>query len=189
MALYGQSRDVCCVFVIGYIFSTKYNSSDLLCLQLAGCVAITGLMDSYSNIFKILSDFNNNKIINYYLTLPIKSNFIFIKIATFFLLSFLYNSISVILIGKLLLWNHFSILKIKFLKLGLILLFSNTFYAFLSLFIVILIGNINKISSLWTRIVFPLWYLGGFQFKWIDIYNFSHNLGYVFLLNPIIYIT
>lgn len=179
----------CSIFIIGYIFSSKYNNSDLLSLQLAGCVAITGLMDSYGNVFKILSDFNNNKVINYYLTLPIKSIFIFIKIATTFLISFLYNSIIVIIMGKIILWNNFSLSSISIFKLFLILLLSNTFYSFLSLFIVVLIGNINKIASLWTRIVFPMWYLGGFQFKWIDIYNFSKYIGYIFLLNPIIYIT
>ncbi len=47
----------------------------------------------------------------------------------------------------------------------------------------------SKIGSMWIRVVFPLWMLGGFQFTWEMMYAKSPVLAYILLLNPFLYTT
>jgi ABC-2 type transport system permease protein len=43
------------------------------------------------------------------------------------------------------------------------------------------------ISWIWSRVVNPLFMLGGFFYSWGSIYKVSHIFGYVNLLNPLLY--
>jgi ABC-type multidrug transport system permease subunit len=59
-------------------------------------------------------------------------------------------------------------------------------------FTFILLGFVKKperVQSMFTRIMFPLWFFGGFQFSWKVLYNLNPWLSYVNLLNPYIYST
>ena len=47
----------------------------------------------------------------------------------------------------------------------------------------------DKFDILWVRIVFPLWFLGGFEFSWNSVHLIAPKLSYLLLLNPIIYMT
>ena len=38
------------------------------------------------------------------------------------------------------------------------------------------------------RFVYPLWFLGGFQYSWQVLYDFSPLFAYVSLLNPVLYV-
>ena len=37
------------------------------------------------------------------------------------------------------------------------------------------------------RLMFPLWFLGGFQFSWKALYNLNHYIGYLGLISPYTY--
>ena len=46
----------------------------------------------------------------------------------------------------------------------------------------------ERIETVWTRFIFPLWFLGGFQFSWQIVYGISKPLSYVMLANPVTYV-
>ena len=50
------------------------------------------------------------------------------------------------------------------------------------------VGALSKMENVWSRFIFPLWFMGGFQFSWASIHTLSPKLSYVFLCNPVLYV-
>lgn len=92
-------------------------------------------------------------------------------------------------IGKLTLWNQFDLSQIDYGKFALCILFQNIFYACFALWASSIIANMNKLGSVWARYIFPMWFMGGFQFSWIALYKAMPIVAYINLMNPMIYIT
>jgi len=97
-------------------------------------------------------------------------------------------SILVFPVGKLLLWNQFSLEHFSFVKFYFLLLVASLFLGFFSIFIVSITKDMySGLDNIWTRILFPMWFLGGFQFTWKTVYHISPPLAYINLLNPLTY--
>ena len=47
----------------------------------------------------------------------------------------------------------------------------------------------SKLGSVWARYIFPMWFMGGFQFSWTALHHVLPIVAYINLLNPMIYIT
>ena len=65
-------------------------------------------------------------------------------------------------------------------------------FGFLSYFAVYLaskISGLHAIVKLWMRVIFPLWFLGGFEFSWYALKDMAPNFAYLDLCNPYIYAT
>jgi len=84
-------------------------------------------------------------------------------------------------------WNKWQFCQISWFKFGLMLVLSNLFYGFFSLFLTSITENVQKIENVWKRAIFPLWYLGCYLFSWNVLTCYSPQLAYVALLNPIVY--
>ena len=65
---------------------------------------------------------------------------------------------------------------------------GNIKYFFWCVYIVITahVGAIKN-GNVWSRFIFPLWFMGGFQFSWAVVNNFLHHFAYVLLCNPILF--
>ena len=50
------------------------------------------------------------------------------------------------------------------------------------------VGTISRMRNIWMRFIFPLWFLGCYQFSWAAIYALSAPLAYVLLCNPILFV-
>ena len=48
--------------------------------------------------------------------------------------------------------------------------------------------TIAQIENVWLRLIFPLWYLGCFQFSWQTLYKISPMIAYIDLCNPMTFI-
>jgi ABC-type polysaccharide/polyol phosphate export permease len=92
-------------------------------------------------------------------------------------------------IGKLTLWNQFDLTQINYFKLFLSFIFQNIFYACFVLWVASIIEHMNQFGSVWARYIFPLWFMGGFQFSWVALHHVLPYVAYINLLNPMIYIT
>lgn len=66
---------------------------------------------------------------------------------------------------------------------------QNIFYACFVLWSASIIANMSKFGSIWARYIFPMWFMGGFQFSWISLHKVAPIISYINLLNPMIYIT
>lgn len=158
-------------------------------ISLAGCLAVTGLMDAFGNIMEFFLDLSTDRITFYYATLPLPGWLMFtVKMTVFFCFYFFYT-LMVLPLGKLLLWNELDLLAINWPLLIIAMILGTMFYAALTLFVTSLVRKRADVGNIWRTYIFPLWFLGGFGFTWHVMYKVSPQFAYVQLLNPIIYIS
>lgn len=174
--------------VYTYLFPLFGMTEGFAVFQLAGVCASAGIFQAYGNAFSLVADIDGANVISYYLTLPIRPIFVFVKKILFYTASFSILTLTVLPIAQIVMPYKFSILNISFIKYFIILFVSNLFYGSLTLWLVSKVKNIHKMESVWSRFIFPLWFLGGFQFSWYSINLVSKPLSYILLFNPIIYI-
>jgi len=178
----------CSLMIMGYIMQSFGLALDYGSFQLAGIVGTVGLFEIYGNVTRNVMDFDGDRNISYYLTLPTTPSVIFGSFVCFYTLVGIFLSIIIFPFGKLLLYNTFDITNISWIKTAVMIILSNIFFGVFTLVITSFVGTMAKMRNVWSRFIFPLWILGGFQFSWAVIYNISVPLSYVMLLNPIVYI-
>jgi ABC-2 type transport system permease protein len=177
------------VIVTGYVMPFFGLSRDFGPFQLAGVIAAVGLFELYANVVDLVSDFEGDRVINYSLTLPIPSWLAIVSKGTYYFIVYFILSILMFPIGKLSLWKQLDLTQISYSKFFLSLIFQNIFYACFVLWVSSIIANITKLGSVWARFIFPMWFMGGFQFSWMALYHVIPTFALINLLNPMIYIT
>jgi hypothetical protein len=178
----------CSLVVMGYIMQQFGLASDFGNFQLTTVIGTVGLFEIYGNSFRRIADFEGDRHIGYYLTLPVSASVIWWSIICSYSLVGIILSALMIPFGKLLLFNTFSLATISWIKLAIILIIANIFYGVFTVGITAHIGVMSKMENVWSRFIFPMWFLGGFQFSWASIYKLSAPLAYVLLCNPIIFV-
>jgi ABC-2 type transport system permease protein len=179
-----------CQLIVGAYFLPKLGITHSYgIIALAGILAVAGFMDAYGNVVELIVDLETDKITYYYATLPLPMWVVFfekiIAMASFSIIL----TLSFIPIGFLLTWHVTSPLEVNWLLVIIAMFFGNIFYGAFTLFIASFVKSRQHIGSLWRSFIFPLWFLGGFGFTWLIIYEVSPIFAYIELLNPIIYIS
>jgi hypothetical protein len=183
-----QSWALCTLVVFGYVMQATGLATAFGIFQLGGTIATAGLFESYGNIATLIMDFAGEQSIGYYLTLPLTPSVVLLSSATAYACIGTILSFSMIILGKILFYAHFNLWTIAWGKLLLITILANLFYGLFAHAIAAQVGVIAKIGNVWSRFIFPLWFLGGYQFSWAMMYKTSVPLAYVILLNPLTYI-
>lgn len=178
----------CSLVIMGYLMQSFGLASDYGCFQLASIVGTVGLFEIYSNVTKHVMDFDGDRTISYYLTLPTKPWVILGSFVTFYALVGIVLSILLIPFGKLVLYNTFSFAHVSWLKAFSMIVVSNIFFGIFTLTITTHVGTISKMRNVWARFIFPTWILGCFQFSWAVAYGILPILAYVMLCNPIVFV-
>lgn len=161
-----------------------YGASNAIAMA-ASAAFFTSIQCMYQLLFDISSDGSN---IRYELTLPIPQWAVFIKYALEYTLQSCIVSIITAPIGFALIWNQMTISILSLIKFYIMLMVISLFSGFFALFIVSMAKNIAQgLDNVWTRIIFPLWFLGCFQFSWQSLYEVSPAMAYLSLLNPLTY--
>ncbi len=174
--------------IMGYVMPAFGLSADYGSFQLAGLIASAGLFELFSSVMKMVSDFEGDRVIDYHLTLPIPSRLVLCKIMTYYALNAIILSLCVLPMGKLVLWSQFDLTKIAPIKLLIITVTTGIFYGAFTLWLAGMLENMSRIGSLWMRFIFPLWFLGGFQFSWMVLHKLFPMLAYINLVNPMMYV-
>lgn len=177
------------LLIFAYIMPAFGLKSDFGIFQFGGVVASMGLFEMFPSAVRMVSDFENEKTIFYKLTLPIPSWVALLSKVCYYAINALVLGVCIIPVSKLILWNQLDFNRIAWFKLISLLLLSSLFYGILTLWLASKIQNMTKIQNVWMRCIFPLWFLGGFQFSWLVLYKQIPFIAYLNLLNPIIYIT
>jgi len=147
-----------------------------------------GLFVGMQNAMNLVDDITSNQAILYELTLPIPQWLIFLKIGLSNALQGLIISLSIIPCGMIVLMDPYPFLEFSLSKFIMIFLCSSFFYGGFSLILATTLKNMYQVDNVWLRIIFPLWYLGCWQFPWHILYKISPYLAYADLLNPMTYI-
>ncbi len=174
--------------IFGYIMPAFGLAADYGSFQLAGLIASAGLFEVFPSVMVLVNDIQGPRVISYNLILPIPSWMVLLKKLCFYAI----NSISLCLcvspIGKLVLWNQFDLSKISFVPFMLMVIMISVFYGALALWLASKVQNMTKVSNVWMRFIFPMWFLGGFQFCWAVLHKVSPTFAYLNLLNPMTYV-
>lgn len=178
----------CTLFVFGHLMQSFGLTSDYGVFQLAGIIGTLGLFEVYGSASVIVMDLEGDQSIAYYLTLPTTPFVVLASMAASFAAIGFLISMAIIPLGKILLWNMLSLTAISWIKLVIIAILANIFFGMFTLSIAAQVGRMSRISNVWMRFIFPLWFLGGFQFSWQAGYNLSKPLAYIMLANPIVYV-
>ena len=178
----------CSLIVMGYIMQEYGLANDYGCFQLATVIGTIGLFQIYGNSFRFIADIEGDQHINYLLTLPLNPTVVLWSFICSYALIGIILTLFMIPFGKLLLWNSFSLATISWLKFAIILILSNVFFGVFTIAVTAHVGAMSKMENVWTRFIFPLWFMGGYMFSWELVYNLSQPLAYVFLGNPILFV-
>lgn len=146
-----------------------------------------GFFEVMENVARLTSDLQGERSISYALTLPLPQWMVFFRIAISNALQAMAIAIFILPMAKLLLWNSFSLAQLSIPKFLLIFVLAHLFYGFFSLWLASMVKNLEAIGDIWMRVVFPLWFLGGYQFTWALFLSKSPKLAYLDLLNPLLY--
>lgn len=177
------------IFVTGYIMPYFGLSATFGVFQLGGVLAAVGLFELYGSVVEFVSDLQGERVIDYNLTLPIPSWLAIVSKAGYYFIIYFFLSVAILPIGKLTLWNQLDLAQINYFKLFLALIFQNVFFACFTLWASSMIDNMSQMGNVWMRFIFPMWFMGGFQFSWKSVYHVLPVVAWINLLNPMIYIT
>lgn len=178
----------CTVIVSNYVLSAMGIQAGFGVFILVGSVASVSLFRSIHSIPGLLGDIEGEGAISYYLTLPMKQAMVFVRYAVSFAIKAALVSISVLIFSKLIMWQVFDLSNLCLLKYCIIFIVSHSFIGFFALLIAAYTPNMSYFENVWSRVVFPMWFLGGYQFNWFTLYKQLPILAYLNLLNPLTYI-
>jgi ABC-2 type transport system permease protein len=179
----------CTLFVMSYLMQSFGLAQNFGQFQLAGILSVVGLFELYGNTATLVADLEGDRIIAYYLTLPTSMLTVLLSYICYYVIMSMSMSIALLPLGKLLLWNQFHLIDVAWLKFGLFMMLINLVWAALAFVLAAYLSSLDKLSMAWCRVIFPLWFLGGFQFSWMTTHATAPMLAYVMLLNPVIYAT
>ena len=135
----------------------------------------------------LVNDFDNEKVIEYSLILPISAKLVFIKTALSIALDAAVLSLFLVPLGKLLLTNRLMLDNFSIPKFMLIFTTMNLFFGFFGLWIASWAKDGKNFSYVYRRVVNPVWIFGGYQFTWFVLYKAFPQWGFLLLLNPMTY--
>ena len=176
------------LYVAQYILPQFGIDQKYASFLMLGNLAVWGMFEVGTNMAIILGDLQGTNSLSYYLTLPLPSNWIFIRLALMDTYRSIIPTVLMIPIGKLILQDNISLSSINYPKLFLAWILSHLFFGFFGLFLSSITPNFEYITTIRQRFIFPLWFLGCYQFSWYMLYEANPILAYINLLNPVVYI-
>ena len=176
------------MFVYGYIMPGLGLASSFGIFVLVGSIPSMMIFQAVNQAAALVSDLEERKSFLFYFTVPIPSWLIFVKYAIS--VSFYTVPVSLLLfpLGKILLWNQVHFPHACWIKFFLHFIAGNLLLGFCALWIASWVKRIMNFGIIWSRFVFPLWWLGGYIFSWQVLFNRFPYLAYLDLLNPITYL-
>lgn len=177
------------VGVMGYLMTAFGLDPKFGAFTAATIAGVIGVMEVYPNVAGMVMDLEGERLISYPLTLPLPSWMVFLAHMIVISIKVMSIGIFVAPFGMLLVYNQFNYSLISVPKFLLIFVLAAMFFGAFTVFMVSRTRGMAYLGTVWTRIMFPLWFLGGFQFTWYALYNKVPAIAYLSLANPFFYIT
>lgn len=182
-----------CIFTVAFTVIAAYLlpafgiAQSFGLIMAAGLVACIGSFELFSVIINFMRDISETEIINFYITLPIPTWFIFMRMVIYSTYTAMLLGLSILIMSSIVLWNPILLYALLKPTFYIILTLSAFFYGAVALIIITLIRHLGQIGNAWMRGVFPLYIFGGFQFTWYSLYAVAPKAAYLDLLNPFVY--
>ena len=152
-------------------------------LLISGAISY-GLFVGMQNAMGLVEDITSDQAILYELSLPVPQWMIFLKIALSNALQALAISIAIVPFGLIVLMDLQPFPDFSLWKFITIFICASIFYGAFSLILATALKGMHQVDNIWLRIIFPIWYLGCYQFPWSTLYKLSPTAAYLDLLNP-----
>lgn len=176
-------------WVFEYLFPLAETVSKEYGLFIAcGNIICIGHFEVMQNATNLISNLEGSQSLSYELTLPLPHWLVFSRIAISNMLQAMIMSIAAFLSLKLVFWSQFDLARIHWPWFIGIFIIVNAFYGFFSLYLASVITSINQSQNVWMRIIYPMWWLGGYQFSYATFTTVAPIIAKISLLNPMIYI-
>lgn len=179
----------CSLLVTGYLMQAFGLAKDFGPFQLGGILATAGLFELYGNAVTIVSDIEGDRTISYYLALPTSAFTVLASLVCYYACIGIIMGLLLLPLAKAILGAQLILANVSWVSLIIFLTLINLVCATTTLMLSALIPSMDKFDILWTRFIFPLWFLGGFQFSWNSVQKAVPWLSYLMLANPITYTT
>ncbi len=177
------------LFVTGYIMPNFGLADDFGIFQLGGVIAAVGLFELYTSAVDLVVDLQGDRTIDFTLTVPGPSWLAIASKAIYYFIVYLSLTIAILPLGKILLYHQLNLSQVAYGKLLLAIIFQSIFFAAFVIWVASIIKNVAQLGTVWSRFIFPMWFMGGFQFSWQSLYAITPALAWVDLFNPMIYVT
>jgi ABC-2 type transport system permease protein len=179
----------CTLFISGHVLQAFGMSKDFGVFQLCAVLAVIGLFGLYGNAITIVSDIENDRSVDYYLSLPTSALTVLASSVAYYTIIGFTTGITLLPLAKLILGGQLVFAKISWAAFLFFLLLTNIFFSTATIAVAALVPSMDSFDVIWVRFIFPLWFLGGFQFSWKAINATVPWLSYLMLANPITYTT
>ena len=146
-------------------------------------VGVVGF-EIYNQLFLLVMNIEHRKHLFYLFTLPVPVWVVFFQKVLFYTINGLILSLLMIPLSKLILWNQMDLTTIAWGYLFLTLVVTCFFFSCFLLLLLSYAQKAEQVEHLFMRLMFPLWFLGGFQFAWKTVYDMNHYAGYIGLISP-----
>lgn len=143
--------------------------------------------EMYSQLFLTTMNIEQKGHWFYLFTLPISSSIVFAQKILFYTLNGLILGLTMIPLSKIILFNQLNLASIAWAKLLIALVSSCFFFACFLLIIVSITKSTKHVEHLFMRVMFPLWFIGGFQFSWFMLLKLNKIIAYIALISPYTY--
>jgi ABC-2 type transport system permease protein len=175
------------IIVMTYIMPSFGLTKSFGPFLLAGLICSIGLLETYSGAAVLVADLDGDRTISYYLTLPIPSWLIFVRLIIYYAVYYGALAVFILPFGNLLLPESINLAAISWPRFGLIFLLMNILHGTIVLWAASNIKNMATLGKIWSRVLHPAWFLGCFQFSWHMLYALWPKVAYLLLLNPVVY--
>lgn len=175
------------VLVFSYFMPELQQNGTFGTFILAGTIATFGFFRVVDKTIEIIVDLDGDRRILYDLTFPLPSWMVFSNIAVASVIETFLLSILLFPLGKLLLWNNFDLSTVSWWRLIIIYSAYNLFYGFFGLWLGSRLKHMGDAAHIWVRVVMPLFMFGSFYYPWSASFQLNPYIGYLSLLNPIVY--
>ncbi len=174
------------LFIMGYIMQQFGLTAHYGAFQFASIIGAVGIFEIYNAAIKNIMDIDGDRNISYYLTLPARPAVILASMAFSYSLVSMLLTVFLLPFGGLVLYNRFNFSDISWGKFVVIAFLSHIFFGVFMIAMTGHVGTMSKMRNIWMRFIWPLWFLGCYQFSWTALYIVSPFFAYLLLCNPIV---
>ncbi len=176
------------IIIAGYVLPYLGMPADYGAFMIVSSIVMMAYATAnWRGAAQLVGDIEGVRSISYELTLPLPPWLVFVKIACAYAVDAMFLNILTLPLGKLLLWDKFSLAQFSIGKFVLIYLVMNLFFGFYSLWIASWVNGSRGFARFYLRYGSQLLFFSGFQFSWGILREAVPWLAYINIANPFVY--
>lgn len=153
----------------------------------ASCFVIFSFFDCIGFAGLTVMDIEGDRTIVHSIGAPMPSSLTLAQIAVSWALRMGLITLLGIVTGKLLLWDMLDLTHISWSRFVLAYASIYLMWGFFSLWLASLVRRLSNIGTIYVRVANPLFMFGAYMFPWVTAYKVAPWIGYLLLINPMVY--